>query len=219
MQFDPQYLMIFIPTVLLSISVHESAHAASAFHFGDDTASLQGRISLNPIRHLDPMGALAFAIVGLGWAKPVPVNPARLRNMWRDSMLVSLAGPVSNFVLAGLLIAATWLMLLGTSVDDMLMRWDSNDIDVTIAKFLLMGVRLNLALGFFNLVPIPPLDGSHVLEWILPEKWAEQYARIGAYGIFLLLGFIYLGGVMVIWLPTYAIMGFSMPAGLAFMNI
>jgi Zn-dependent protease len=177
------FYLLFIPHVLFAISIHEGAHAYTAYYFGDDTAALMGRVSLNPLRHLDLWGAIAFLIIHFGWAKPVPVNPARLRNPRRDEMLVSLAGPASNFALALLLCLV--LRFFGN-----LMISVGPGIGHTLFKFILIGAQLNAVLGVFNLLPIPPLDGSHILGWFLPYRLAAKYDQAMKYGMFILLGLI-----------------------------
>jgi len=204
------YYLLFIPHMLFSLSLHEASHAYAAYWAGDDTAALQGRISLNPLRHLDPWGILAFVIIKLGWAKPVPVNPARFRHPRRDDVLVSLAGPGSNVILAlifSLLLRGSWRALQGMGEPGLMVLF-----------FLAIGAQLNLALALFNFLPIPPLDGSHLLAGILPRGPALAYRRIMPYGMFLLLGLILLGnftgfnvfGVLIgipMWLGLRSAMG------------
>lgn len=204
------YYLLFIPQMLLSLSVHEASHAYTAYRAGDDTAAIQGRISLNPLRHLDPWGVLAFLIIKLGWAKPVPVNPARFRHPRRDDILVSLAGPGSNVILAllfSLLLRGSWRALQGMGESGLMVLF-----------FLAIGAQLNLALALFNFIPIPPLDGSHILAGILPRGPALAYQKIMPYGMFLLLGLVLLGsfsgfnvfGVLIgvpMWLGLRSAMG------------
>lgn len=178
------FYLLFIPHVLFAISIHEGSHAYAAYYFGDDTAALMGRVTLNPLKHLDPWGVVAFIIMHFGWAKPVPVNPGRLRNPRRDEMLVSLAGPASNFALAlvfVLILRLFWRqMLAGPGILN------------TLFLFLALGTQLNAVLGFFNLIPVPPLDGSHILAWFLPRDLARRFEQSAQYGMFILLGLIML---------------------------
>ena len=186
MQLDAyHYYMLFIPQMLLSLSVHESSHAYSALRAGDDTAALQGRISLNPLKHLDPWGLLFFLVFKFGWAKPCPVATYRLKNPRRDEIIISLAGPGSNLALAllfGLVLRASWQSLLAVG-----------EVGKMVLLFLAIGAQINSALAFFNVLPIPPLDGSHVLGGILPLKWQPGFQRIMPYGMLILLGLVILG--------------------------
>lgn len=178
------YYVLFIPQMLLALSVHEASHAYAAYRAGDDTAALLGRLSLNPLRHLDPWGILAFLVIKLGWAKPVPVNPSRLRNPRRDLIWVSVAGPASNLGLAvvfSLLLRAGWRVLS-----------EAGDSGLMAVFLLAIGAQLNLALALFNLLPIPPLDGAQILAGILPRGPALTYQRIMPYGMLVLLGLILL---------------------------
>ena len=175
---DPQakilYYLLFVPHMLFALSIHEASHAGSAYLLGDDTAALQGRLTLNPLKHLDPWGLLAFFLIHWGWAKPVPVNPLRLRHLWRDDMIVSFAGPASN-LLVGLvllvLIRVAWIV----------MGVESEEARTALA-FLMIGAELNIGLAIFNLIPVPPLDGSHILIHILPRSLARRLEPYLAYG-------------------------------------
>jgi Zn-dependent protease len=159
--------------VLFTISIHEYAHGQMADWLGDDTARLSGRLSLNPIHHIDPMGALCMLFLRFGWAKPVPINPGRFKNRKRDTILVSLAGPFSNLGLATLLILALRI------------SFPTNPFVLETWFFL---ISINLGLGFFNLLPLPPLDGSKVLMSLLPTKMEFWMYRNQRYlYIFLLL--------------------------------
>ncbi len=182
------FYLLFIPHVLFAISIHEGAHAYTAYYFGDDTAALMGRVSLNPLRHLDPWGVLAFIIMHFGWAKPVPVNPARLRNPRRDEMLVSLAGPASNLALA--LLFSLILRFFFPAGDELKRMLSSPGMLPTLFLFFAVGAQLNAVLAFFNLLPIPPLDGSHIIAWFLPRHLAVRFERSMQYGMFILLGLI-----------------------------
>jgi Zn-dependent protease len=183
------FYVIFIPHMLLALSLHEASHAGAALMMGDDTATRMGRLTLNPLKHLDPLGVLAFMIVHFGWAKPVPVNLLRLRNPRRDNMLIGLAGPASNLALGVLLLAGIrTVYLIGPVTDDLMM---------TVVAFLFVGAQLNIGLCFFNLIPIPPLDGSHILLGLVPERVADEIEPMFRYGgillLFLVFGSRYLG--------------------------
>ena len=181
---------IFFPILLMSIVIHEVAHAWQARREGDNTADQLGRITLNPIPHLDPIGSVLLPVVLVlsnapgffGWAKPVPVNPANFRQYRAGDIRVSLAGIVSNLGLAAL------FTLLGGVIGALL---GSGGVLLFVCR---MAVYVNLALAFFNLIPIPPLDGSHVLYQLLPPRFAEAYQSAGRYGFLVIL-------VLVFFLP------------------
>lgn len=198
--------------LLISLVVHESAHAYAALRLGDDTALRMGRLSLNPMVHLDPVGSLLVPAMGLlmggfviGWAKPVPVNTMRLRNPIRDHALVAAAGPLSNLLLA--LISAVLLGLIsgwahgnpggagpvdGLAFLGLLFRW---------------GITLNVLLAVFNLIPLPPLDGSWILLTFLRGEAAEFYMRLRPYGFLLILALLFLGFRHVLWAVVDAVSG------------
>jgi Zn-dependent protease len=168
-------LLIFVISVLLAITVHEFAHAVRAHQAGDPTPGRQGRLTLNPIAHYDPIGTTMILAVGLGWGKAVMTQPASFRHPRRDALMVSLWGPLSNILLA---IATLLLMRFATP----LYQWGPWD---ELSKSI---VIWNLFLAFFNLIPLPPLDGSHVMSQLLPMKQAVQYDRfVGQWGFLILL--------------------------------
>jgi len=188
---------ILIVTVLIfSIVVHEVAHAWQARREGDDTAEQLGRITLNPISHLDLFGSfivpfllyLAHTNFIFGWAKPVPVNPAKYRSpIWGD-IRVSLAGIISNLGLAVLATFGAAIVLKVTSLTGS----PPSRLAETLSLMAYWGILINLVLAFFNLIPIPPLDGSHVLFHALPRPVAVWYAQVGRYGLLLLIALLYL---------------------------
>lgn len=172
------FLALVIP-LLYSIILHEVSHGWMALALGDDTAKVAGRLSLNPLKHLDPVGTLALLIVGFGWAKPVPVNYSKLKNLRLGIMLVSVAGCLMN-----ILMATVALFLLQLDVVA------SNNF---IAAVLLVFARINILLGALNLIPIPPLDGSRVLLASLPPRGQLALIRIEPYGMFILFALIFTG--------------------------
>jgi len=164
-------LMLWIP-LLLSLSVHEWAHARAAWQLGDDTAAMMGRLTLNPGAHIDPVGTVLLPLLGVpfGWAKPVPVNPMRFRShvgMRKGMMLTALAGPVSNLVIAAAAIVALAMVVHFPPANEKLLRglWD----------FLGMLMMLNVILAAFNMLPVPPLDGSRIADFFMPRKLRPQW--------------------------------------------
>ncbi|BCX02638.1 MAG: putative zinc metalloprotease YwhC [Candidatus Roseilinea sp.] len=168
-------LIVLVLLLGIAFPIHELAHALTARQLGDDTSERLGRITLNPLAHLDPFGTLLFALTGFGWAKPVPVNTYRLQGNPRTSFaIVALAGPVSNLLLAALFALLFRLTLSFTSRDSLLG-------DVLLFAFS-VAVQLNIFLALFNLIPIPPLDGSRLLTALLPDQgqvWMDQLERYG----------------------------------------
>lgn len=173
-----QGLILKIPALLLAVTVHEVAHGWVADRLGDPTARLQGRLTLNPLPHIDPMGALAFVIAGFGWAKPVPVNAANLQRPIRDMACVAAAGPASNFVVAFLGLIA--LVLVRRTIDVPFLA-------EPLGGVLLFTYQFNLALGIFNLLPLPPLDGGHFLPYLLPRGSWRSLRQLEQYGPLILL--------------------------------
>lgn len=191
---------------LFAISVHESAHAWTASRCGDPTARMLGRVSLNPIRHIDLFGTIILPLVAaisgiplLGWAKPTPVDPRNFRNPVMDDILTSVAGPVSNFIVAtGALLLLGAISLSSGAGHALIMELVTGDDGAGsgsalafFASLLYALMLINIVLAVFNLIPVPPLDGSHVLRHFLSEPVRMVYDRIG---IFALLALVYLGG-------------------------
>jgi Zn-dependent protease len=188
---------------LFAISVHESAHAWMANRLGDPTARMLGRITLNPIKHIDPFGTVLLPLIAMlthlpviGWAKPTPVDPRNFKNPVRDDILTSVAGPVSNFIVAT---GATFLLiaievvapggrgLVRGTISGFLQESSLTPIALLLYQF----VVINVLLAVFNLIPVPPLDGSHVLRHILPDGVREVYDRVG---MFALMALVFFGG-------------------------
>ena len=196
--------IFFVYSVLLfSLSVHESAHAWTADRLGDSTARRLGRISLNPMVHIDPVGTVILPVIAfvsgapiIGWAKSVPVNISRLRRERRDFVLVAAAGPVSNILLA--IAASTMLRLLPVATEA-----GSSSIVTPVAEIVGLAVTLNVLLAVFNMIPIPPLDGGNVLGGLLPDRLAVWFDRVSPYGFILLYILLLTGSLGAFLGPPY----------------
>ena len=174
---SPNVIVATLIAFVVAITVHEFSHAWSALMLGDDTAQRQGRVTLNPLAHLDPIGSIGLLLIvvagfGIGWGRPVPINPNRLRGGQRGSAVTALAGPLSNVVLAGLFANP---LRFGVSAPE--------SVDLFVRQF----VFVNLLLASFNLIPIPPLDGHKILTGFLPAFWYQYLAPLERYGVFILL--------------------------------
>lgn len=185
---------LWIIAFLISAAFHEFAHAWSAYKLGDDTAARMGRMTINPIPHIDPVGLIFLTLMslsgfGIGWAKPVPVNPYNFKNPRRDNMLVSLSGPVSNIILAAFFVG---LFKLFPSLFE---------VDNPLGHLFSIFLYLNILLAAFNLIPIAPLDGSHIVEGILPEKIADGWRRTYPYGFLILIVLMFTGLLWFILRP------------------
>ncbi|MDD2534597.1 MAG: site-2 protease family protein [Eubacteriales bacterium] len=213
-QFDLQSILVTVLVLTISLSFHEMAHAWAAYRLGDDTAALQGRLTMNPLAHLDPIGALVFMIAGIGWAKPVPINPSRFTrkiSMKKGIMLTSLAGPSANIILAAIAsilhaITAFLIYTLG----------EGNVLNMLGQLFYMM-YYANTALAVFNLLPIPPLDGYKIFGAALPNEIYYRVMRFERYiGIVFLMLVMFGGGILssilrivripfdlVIWTPVH----------------
>ena len=183
---NPQLALILVPILLFSLCLHEYAHARVAYHFKDQTAFRAGRVTLNPLAHLDPVGTLMLFIVGIGWAKPVPVDTSQLRPRKLGNIAVSLAGVTSNF----LLIIACALMLKLTIV------FNSKIPPIyynTMIRAFLIAISINTVLTIFNILPIYPLDGHHVVYELLPANQKRDFMQFQRkYGLYILLGILFL---------------------------
>jgi len=182
LSLSPQSLISAIITLVVALTFHEFAHAWMAKRFGDDTAERAGRLTLNPLVHLDPIGSLMLVFVGFGWAKPVPINPYTIRRSGKVAMLlVSLSGPIANLLLAILAAIPLRLNLFPP-------QFISTNILPTPATFLYFFLYTNLGLMIFNLIPVPPLDGHEILSFLLPPDLAEKWEQIGyQYGMLILI--------------------------------
>lgn len=185
--FNIMQLLLRAVAVLLAISVHEMAHGLGAYLLGDKTAKSMGRLSLNPLRHLDPIGSLCLLLFGFGWAKPVVVNPNYFKKPKRDMALTALAGPVSNFIMA--LIALLIFKLLSMTS----LFYTGNAIGTILITFLSTFVWLNIGLGVFNLLPVPPLDGSKIFLPFLPSRLYFDIMRYEHLGWIILMVALGLG--------------------------
>lgn len=188
--------LMFAVAALIAISVHESCHALSAYWLGDDTAKRMGRISLNPLHHLDPIGFLMMVLVHFGWAKPVQVNPYRMtkvKNVKTGMALTALAGPVSNLILALLFGLAFALCGGRIVVGKYYILQEERSVMYYVGLFFLRCLTLNAGLAVFNLIPVSPLDGSKILAVILPDRSYAQLMRYERYGMLVLLALLYLG--------------------------
>ena len=189
--------MIFrIPALLIALTIHEYAHARVAVWLGDDTPKVMGRLTLNPIAHLDPFGLIMLWLFKFGWAKPVPINPNNFKNWRKGEILVSLAGPGANIIMAFL--AAIIYGILAK------MQLLSGNVD-TVLK---LTYSYNIIFAVFNLIPLPPLDGSKVLMNLLPGRQANMFEKIEPYAPFILLGLVYLNVINIIITPLYNILSF-----------
>ena len=212
---DIQTLLIWVIPVLFAITVHETAHGWVASKLGDHTARMMGRLTLNPIKHIDPVGTilvpallyLSSAGFLFGWAKPVPINFSALRSPKKDMLWVALAGPGVN-----LLMAIGWLIVIAIA----------NTLNI---PFLVLmggaGIFVNLLLAIFNLLPIPPLDGGRVISSLLPGRLSYQYDQLEPYGLFILVGLLFLGVFQnIIWPIVHSLLvGLSNLSGLNLVNL
>jgi Zn-dependent protease len=235
LKYPPGDIILWFVVFLFSLSFHESAHAWVSERFGDYTGRSQGRITLNPVAHIDPIGTLVIPLMGFmsggismfGWAKPVETNPLLWRDKTKANIMVSAAGPISNFILAALAFIVIKAMLISgvftrPYVDDglnarpallseaapfkVILATSDATMMEALATLLSVFLILNVILGIFNLIPIPPLDGSHVLESLLPYEMAQAFAQIRPYGFILLLALIWTPVLGWILDPVYRVL-------------
>lgn len=207
------YILINLFCVLLSLSVHELSHGMAAYWMGDETAKYSGRLSLNPLRHLDPIGALCLFFFSFGWARPVPINPSNFKYKKGGTVITSLAGPLSNFILAFL--AEVGLVALGkiSFSSDTSLTFQLASVCAVLCSYLAI---MNIGLGVFNLIPIPPLDGSKVLNAVLPARIyfkIMQYERYGFIALILLINLPFFN-VLLAGIRTAILSGFDTLIGL-----
>ncbi len=192
-------LMLIIPILLISLSIHEFSHGYVSYLLGDPTPKAMGRLTLNPLAHLDPMGSLVLILTRrFGWAKPVPINPNYYNSPKKGMIYVGIAGPASNFVLAVIFsLFARGVIFLSSSSMYQLQQSGYGSIFFTAFVFFRLAVIINISLGLFNLLPVPPLDGSKILFGFLPSKFDKYLRKLeGPAGMLLLLGLAYTG---ILW--------------------
>ncbi len=197
--------LLWLPGILYAMTIHEFFHGYAALRFGDPTPKISGRLTLNPLKHIDWFGFLALLIAHIGWAKPVPVNPYYFKNPKRDMGIVAFAGPLSNIgsaILIGIILRFIYPIMV------------SNPVTQILFLMLLFTVMVNLFFAFFNLIPLHPLDGSHVLESLLSPEYAMRYREMARYSPFILLGIIFVSYLIpglnilypIVFLPSKIIM-------------
>lgn len=192
--FDIMHIIAGLPGLLIAMVIHEYAHAQVAVWLGDFTPRLMGRLTLNPKAHVDPIGMLMLFLVHFGWAKPVMINPRNFKNPKRDDILVSLAGPAANFITAFLALLA-------------LLIYNRMGGDMTAGVYLVfqMIIEYNIGFGIFNLIPLPPLDGSHVLMQLLPRDMAYKLAELERYSFLILIVLLMTPVLSMILIPCRAL--------------
>lgn len=207
-QFDFGDILIKLVVLLFSLSIHESAHAWTADHFGDFTGRYLGRVSLNPLVHIDPVGTVLFPLIALltgfpliGWAKPVPVNGANLKDPKKDQIFIAGAGPAINLIVAAFCLVMVHVLQAffgGAQLQQ------PHAVVTPLFQLFLAGMFVNVLLAVFNLIPIPPLDGSWILYGLLPPELSDLYDRIRPYGFLLLMVLLYTGALDFIWSPLFS---------------
>ena len=202
---NPALFIILASSLVVSLSVHEFAHAFTAYKLGDPTAKYLGRVSLNPLRHLDPVGTLLLLVAGFGWGKPVPFNPENLQNPKRDGAIIAFAGPLSNILMA-VLGALCIHFFVGNITNNPVFGGVGESslfggATTLIHSFLYFFVYFNLILAVFNLIPIHPLDGFKVVLGLLPWHLAHQWVQMEPYGMFILLFLVVTRSISLILLP------------------
>jgi len=207
LNLDPSTLIAHLFVLIVAFTFHEFAHAWTANYFGDPTPKMNGRLTLNPLAHLDPIGSLLLLVAGFGWAKPVPINPYFLQKRSSSAvMLVSLAGPASNLLMA---IAAAIPFRLGiVSLNDAFIAIQSRSLHIlpTIPQTLYIFIQINLLLMLFNLIPIAPLDGEKVAENFFPASWLQFLDAIRPYGPIILMAIVFLGVLSYIINPPLVLL-------------
>jgi len=192
-------LIILAPPILLALTVHEFAHGYVAYRLGDPTARTLGRLTLNPLKHLDPIGTIAFFFIKFGWAKPVPVNPRYFKNPTRDMLWVALAGPLTNLGLAivsALIAKMLWIIAAIIPHNSLTDR-----VLIPLNGMLIASVWINLVLCVFNFLPVPPLDGSRIMYGLLPPDLARSYQKLEPYGFIIVLVLAFSGMLSKVIVP------------------
>jgi len=192
-------LILLAPPLLLALTCHEFAHGYVAYRLGDPTAKSLGRLTLNPLKHLDPIGTIAFFFIKFGWAKPVPVNPGYFKDPKKDMLWVALAGPATNLALA--IVSATLAKGLWFFASQLPYSTMAEAILVPLNGMLIASVWINLVLCIFNFLPIPPLDGSRILMGLLPNRLAASYMKFERYGFVLVLILAFSGVLSKVIMP------------------
>ena len=198
---DPKVLLLTIPALLWALCFHEFCHGFAAKMVGDPTAERMGRLSLNPLDHLDIVGTLMLLFVGFGWAKPVPINPRYFKHPRRDTIIVSLAGAAGNVLSA--IVVVLFLRLCG----NWWIRLTGQAGIIVCAQM----VSINMGLAAFNLIPIPPLDGSKILQAFLPYRYLRYYAWLEQYGMLILLALLMTGAVNIFFAPIFSVLWRLLP--------
>ncbi len=206
--FDLARMIYVLPGILLALTVHEFSHGYVAYMIGDSTAKNQGRLTLNPIAHIDPLGFIMLMFAGFGWAKPVPVNPYLFDiDRRKGTLMVSLAGPVSNVVMAILL-----TLLFG-----LFLRFTGSNSSV-VQQLFVSAISINLVLAVFNLFPIPPLDGSKIVMSLFPSRFEQTFHELERYSFILLIALLFFGVIRRILFPIVNVL-FNMLMGLMFLIV
>jgi Zn-dependent protease len=197
-----QQIVLIAPGFLLAITVHEFTHGYIAYRLGDPTAKMAGRLTFNPISHLDPIGTIILVVTQMiGWAKPVPVDPRYFKNPRMDMLWVSLGGPASNLIAAAVLAMFIYVLIFITG--GKISGQVSAFILEPLGRILRYGVRINVVLAIFNLIPVPPLDGSKILSGLLPPKQAYEFEKLEPYGFIILIALIFTNAIdYILWPPV-----------------